>query len=103
MPEITLGLRDGIIIKEAPGGGAELQSDTGVWPLKEASPGAARALVRLVAGGATKEELEEIACEADWFLGDEPLKKASYRQLGDDAVHLTPASTSAAASTGGGR
>lgn len=70
MPKIVLNLRDGINIKEAPGGGAEFHSETGVWLLKEASPGAVEALVRLASGGATKEELEQTADEADWFFSN---------------------------------
>jgi SagB-type dehydrogenase family enzyme len=67
MAKIALSLRDDIILKEIPGGGAELHAGSMVWPLKEASPGVVKALVRLAVGGVTKDELEQIADEADWF------------------------------------
>ena len=72
MPGICLGLKCGITVKETVDGGVELHSASQAHPLKAASPGTVKALIRLAAGGAAKEELEGIAHEADGFLTNFP-------------------------------
>lgn len=67
--KITLGMKDGVAVKETPDGGVALQSGSQEWPLRKAGPGTAQALLRLAAGGATREELEDMARE-DWFFAD---------------------------------
>jgi len=63
---------DGINIKESPDGGVNLYIGSAVFPLKHAGPGAVNALLRLAAGGATWEELDEIARTGDWFHSNFP-------------------------------
>jgi len=70
MARIVLGLKKGIRIEEVPGSGVELHLDSAVLPLKQAGPGTIKALLRLAAGGATVEELEEIARTEDWFFSN---------------------------------
>ena len=72
MPKIVLGLKDGITIKETAEGGAELHNGSQTWPLQEARPGTVQALIRLADGGDTKEELEALAGEVDWFFSKFP-------------------------------
>ncbi|MTI80392.1 MAG: SagB/ThcOx family dehydrogenase [Firmicutes bacterium] len=82
MPKITLGLRRNIIIKEIPEGGAELHVGSMVRPLQEASSSAVKALVRLSAGGATMEELEEIAHQGGWLRSNFPHYYEKLSKLG---------------------
>lgn len=72
MPKIVLGLKEGITIKAMAVGGAELNNGAQIWPLKEARPGTTQALIMLADGRSTKEELEAMACETDWFLSNFP-------------------------------
>ena len=82
MPKIVLGLKDGITIKETAEGGAELYNGLQAWPLREARTGTVQALVRLAAGGNTKEELEAMACETDWFFSNFPQYYKRLSELG---------------------
>lgn len=81
LPKITLHLRDDITVQMAEGGGIELYDGARALPLKKASPGAVKALLRLSAGGATKEELEETARDG-WSLPDFPVYFEKLSRLG---------------------
>lgn len=82
MPEILVGLKDGISIEATPGGGVALHTGYTTQPLSKATPGAVKALLRLAAGGATQAELEEISQYEDWFVSNLPQYLEKLSRLG---------------------
>ncbi len=82
MPKIVIGLKEGISIEETPGGGVELDTGYITQPLSKATPGTVKALLILAAGGATQEELEDMAQAEEWFLSNLPQYIKQLSRLG---------------------